>query len=458
VSEYAARCPACRHSVDDAIELTDPTTKPDGAPEPKPAASSPVEFPSHRFRSAAGSRRIRWVAGLGASVLLAGVSAIGLLIASGGGSSSPALASLSGDVVARLPSGVITWVDPIVGKVLKHPPLQGLDILDPVAVSSDGATVLDESGALFIIDSGRVVTRPTAVEELLSDSTSAVRPSAFADDNQAVLLLTRPKSGAATAAVIDLFDGHGVDLGVVDSAEADPQSLGAFVSEPAGPGSNAPTRTAGQDADVELRVAGAASVVLATASQLDRDVGWSPATQVRLDVYPNSIGDAVAVVLNPLTPEPGDVPMVILNRQGALLAALTDKTGPSTRSRPSWSPGGHQIVYPTFTTAGPAVAITSETGATVTYPAPKETTFGPCIWSPASADVVCESRSAGHDRWLYVTRSANRLIPTPSFGNPLAWLTVLPLITYEAPYGEKTQITGRLGTPRNRFIEFSGQP
>lgn len=420
VSEFAARCPACRHPVRDAIELPEPTTEPVGASGPGPA---PVAG-----RVGAARRRIRRPAVIAAAAAVAGLAVTAVVIASGGGaSSSPALMSLSGDVAAQSPAGTITWVDPTDAKPLDRPPLGGLGTLDPIAVSSDGAILLDSSGALVTVDGERIVIRPTPVAERLSSVTAPARPSAFADDNRAIVLLTRRGSGAATASIVDLADTHRVDLGTVDRAEADPQTLGAFVSVPAESGPQQTTRTAGRDASVELRVAGAAPVVLATATQLDRDVGWSPGTPVRLDVYPNSIGDAVAVVLNPLTPRAGDVPMVILTRQGALLAALTNGTGPSPGSQPRWSPGGHQIAYPTSATAGPALTISTETGGAETYPAPPATTFGPCIWSPASTDVLCQSRSAGQDRWLYAIPAGNRLISTPSFGDPLTWLGLLPL-------------------------------
>jgi hypothetical protein len=321
---------------------------------------------------------------------------------------------------------MITWVDPTDGKPSPRPPLAGLDTVDPVAVTSEGTTLLDSSGALITIGADRVIARSTALTQFLSGATSPAWPFPFADDNQAVLLLTRLDSQTATATLVGLSDGHRVDLGTVDRAGADPQGPGAFVSVPAGSGPPQSPRVTSGDARVELRAAGTAPVVLATASQLNRAVGWPPGTPVRLDVYPNPLGDAVAVVLNALDPHSGDVPMVILTRQGALLAALTGRAGPRSGSQPRWSPGGHQIAYPTLTTSGAALAIVTETGASEIYPAPTATTFGPCIWSPASTDVLCQGRSRGHDHWFYATSTATRLLSTPSFGHPLTWLAVLP--------------------------------
>lgn len=420
VSEFAARCPACHHPVDDAVELPDPISEPDAAAEPEGAAVAGPAGASRRWT--------RRAVVMGAALVLAGLAATGLIITSlGGASSSPDLASVSGAVAAQSPVGTVTWVDPTDSKPLERPPLAGLSNLDPVAVSSDGATLLDASGTLVTIEGERVVARPTALGELLASVTSPASPSALADHNQAVLLRSSLETESGLASLFDLSDGHRVDLGAVDSAEADPQSLGAFVSVPAGSAPGRGASTAGQDTSVELRVAGAAPVVLATAGRLDREVGWSSGTAVRLEVYPNSTGDAVAVVLNPLSPQSGDVPMVILARDGTVLAALTDETGPSSGSQPLWSPGGHQIAYPTLTAHGPAMAISTETGAVETYPAPAATTFGTCVWSPASTDVLCQSRSAGRDRWLYATPTANHLISTPSFGDPLTWLAVVPV-------------------------------
>lgn len=425
VSEFAARCPTCRHPVDDAIELPEPPTEP-----PPPTESPAAAEPEPGLDQASGpiegrARRHRRFAAAGAGLVLA-IPAI-LLASDGRAASSPALASLSGEVAARSPAGATTWVDPIGGRSLVVPPPKGFRGMDPLAVSSDGATLLDSDGTLLTVDDGSEVARPTPITALLSAATSPAQPTAFADGNRAVLLLTRTGPQAATAALVDLSDDRQVDLGPVDSAGADPLSLGAFVSAPTASGGAEHAIPALSDARIELRMAGRGPALLATAGDLDRAVGWPPDTPVRMDVYPNSTGDAVAVVLHRPGPPPGgDIPIVILNRQGALLAVLTNGSGLSSGSQPRWSPGGHQIAYPTSTRAGPALTISTETGAPETYPAPSSTTFGSCIWSPASTDVVCQSRIAGRARWLYATPTAGHLISTRSVGEPLTWLALLP--------------------------------
>ena len=337
-----------------------------------------------------------------------------------------ALGSLTGVVAAQSPTGAITWVDPIGGGSLQPAPLQGLGALDPVAVASDDSVVLDSSGSLLTIGAGRVAATSTPLTELRSDWATPSSGSVFADGNRAVLLLTRARGPADAATLVSLAGGRRSYLGVVDSAGGDPQSLGAFVSEPYGRGWPPAPDAFDGDSGVELISVGGRPTVLATTDQLERDIGWPPGTPVRIGVFPNSLGDAIAVVLDPVRPRPGNLPMVILTRQGALLAAMTDQTGPSPGSRPQWSPGGHQITYTASTQAGPAVVISTETGAAETYPAPAGTTFGACIWSPASTDVLCQSQELGEARWVYATTSATQLVTAPSFGRPLIWLGVLP--------------------------------
>ncbi len=90
-------------------------------------------------------------------------------------------------------------------------------------------------------------------------------------------------------------------------------------------------------------------------------------------------------------------------------------------SQPAWSPGAHQVAYPTYTVSGPALAIGTETGALGTVPAPAGTTFGSCVWSVSSTDVVCQSRVGSRYRWLYGVPTADRLLSGPSPGRPVAW-------------------------------------
>ncbi len=101
--------------------------------------------------------------------------------------------------------------------------------------------------------------------------------------------------------------------------------------------------------------------MLATSSQVNQYVGSLPSTPIQLGIYPDPSGDAIAVVLNPLTPITGNVPMVILNRQGHLLAALNEHDGPISGTQPIWSPNGRSG-YPTYTNTGAALAIATETG------------------------------------------------------------------------------------------------
>lgn len=423
VSEYAARCPVCKRSVEDAIEIPAPVSEQaKGAetaalPEPtddREPDETTVRSRSHRYGRATGV----------VAVLAFAVAVTAVVWASSSGSSRPGpLNGLVGRVLIESQTGAVSWVNPANG----NGEAQLLDRgrrLTPIAVSPEGTTLLDSSGAEVTLQGERLVDRPTAVGRMLSNATLLAQPSAFADDDQAVVLLNRRTPGSgAVATLVSLRDGHQVSLGIVDSAAGDPQDRGAFVSVPSRPFRAQTADAAFSDVAVELLAAGGSPTTLITAQQVDQDVGWLPSTPVRLGVYPDPTGSSVAVVVNPLSPTTGDVPIVILTRQGGLLAALSDQAGPMYATRPSWSPGGHQLAYPTYNKTGIALAIGTETGTFERLPAPPSTnTIGPCIWSPDSTDVLCQSRLARHHRWLYALSNLNHLISGTSPGDPVAWV------------------------------------
>jgi hypothetical protein len=317
-------------------------------------------------------------------------------------------------------------VDPATGKAVRLPVPAGRSRFAPASVSPNGQRLLDEAGMVFTLTGAGAVSRSSAVSRILGGATSPAQSMPFADDSEALLAVTRPARGPATAIVVSLVDGHEFDLGAVDSAGGDAQSLGAFVSLPSELFQPRVAPALGADAGVELRIVGEPPVLLSTSAQINGYVGSPPGRPVRLSVYPNPTGDAVAVVVDPLDPTKGNEAMVVLNRQGHLLASFSNRLGPIPGGQIVWSPGGHQLAYPTDTASGAALATATETGTVFPVSPPSgDTTFGPCVWSPTSTEVVCQSETPnGNRQWLYALSTSPELVPARSPGYPLAWISV----------------------------------
>jgi hypothetical protein len=420
VSEFAAHCGTCGSSVDEAIEIPEAAPDHPGVvrqDEPEAADGLPT-----LVRRRNTGYRIAFPAV--AVLVVAAAITVGALVSSARKHLPASLKNLTGEVLVQSGTGDVLRFNPVTQRVDDQPLLERGAVLHPIAVSPDGTTILNSDGSEITVNDAGVSSRPTAIGRLLSNATSPAGSSPFADGGQALLLLTRSTPGPATATLASLADDRQVNLGVVDSAAGDAQSLGAFVSVPSLPSPPKLAQPANPDVAVELRSAGRPPSVLATTQQLNRDVGRPATTPVQLAVYPNSTGTAIAVVLNPLSPTNTDVPMVILDRQGDLLAAVGAQAGPIYRTPPIWSPGGHQVAYPTHTANGIALAITTETGSAEALRTPtRSARLAPCLWSPNSADVLCQSQTPTHHQWLYATPTVDRLIPAPSAGDPLAWIT-----------------------------------
>ncbi len=437
VSEFAARCPACHHATDYAEEIPDSSVD-DETDEPWPppregVRDDPTDPDEPRADALAGQsehrgRLIGPPAMIAAALVVVAALTVAFLLPSAGkGAVSAPIKTLAGRVLAVSPTGELVSVDPVSGQVERLTVPAGGSPFLPVSVSPDGRRLLDEAGSVYSVTSDGSVARSSAVSRILDGATSPAPSMPFADNDQAVLALTRPAVGPSTAILVRLTDGHEFDLGKVDSAGGDVLSLGAFVSVPNGLGQAGLAHSASGDSAVELRTAGHPSLLLSTAAELNMDVGSSPTRPVRLSVFPDSTGDALAVVLTPLEPSAGNVAMVVLNGQGRLLGTFPKRLGPINGSQVVWSPGGHQLAYPTGRDTGAALAVGTETGAvyTVVPPAP-ETTFGACVWSPGSTDLVCQSQAANHHgQWLYATQTTRKLIPAGSPGYPLAWISAV---------------------------------
>lgn len=399
VSEFAARCSACGREVPPP-EVSPYLDEADGsAPFIADAAPGPGRDEAPPLRPKRSRRPL--ALGLVAALMVGGVT-VGLWLSSGPPPGrAQGLASLYGRIVAHAPDGAAVSYDPAARRTAVFS-LPGAPVsFVPVALSPDGTTWLGSSGTVVTLVDGRVASSRSV--DAAPGLTTAV---SFADGDRGIVLVS-----AGTASMVDLSNGHHYTLGPADTAAGDPQTLGAFVTTPA---------------DVELRGPGRGPAILATASQLDQDVGWASNRPVRLGVYPSPTGDAVAVVVAPLTPVHGDTPLVVLNRAGGVLAAIDEWNGPMYGSQPVWSPGAHQIAYPTYTTSGPALAIGTETGAVGTVAAPVGTVFGRCVWSVSSTDVACQAWVGSRSRWVYGIPTADRLLSSDSPGAPVAWIAAPP--------------------------------
>ena len=177
------------------------------------------------------------------------------------------------------------------------------------------------------------------------------------------------------------------------------------------------------DISIELEVADRPPITVATTAELNQEVGDLQTDPVELSVFPDPNGDKLAVLLNPVLPTNSDVPMVVLNRNGDVLAAVPQDIGPADNAQPAWSPNGQLLAYPTYTGAGPDLAIQSSSAQTATYPlASRNTQIGHCIWSPTATTVICPAQTGTRAAWEFTDLSNGHMDSIPSLGYPLAWM------------------------------------
>jgi hypothetical protein len=223
----------------------------------------------------------------------------------------------------------------------------------------------------------------------------------FADGDRALDAQANVPGRPLAVDVVPLGDDQVTSLGDAHSAAGDPQALGAFVTV-ASPRLLPATGTVPGwartvvDADVELRDAGRAPAILATAGELATDVGEPSQTPVELTVLPDPAGDRVAVMINPPLAEssgPRWAGIVVLDRRGRVLG--TDRTNRAIGGTPAWSPDGASLVYKA--TGGGRVEITLWTighrpdvrvGPAVDQ-TPDEQFNDYCMWSTDGRDFLC---------------------------------------------------------------------
>jgi hypothetical protein len=248
----------------------------------------------------------------------------------------------------------------------------------------------------------------------------------FAYRDQAIVVASRLDGAGGSLTVLRFAEDFAASLGRGDSggAAGDPQTLGAFVpvtaaSELLPPGS---AQFGGfVDTELDWRVAGQPSVTLATSAQLQRAAGLDTPGLVHLAVYPDPTGDKLAVVLDPPDNGNPNVPIVLLDRHGRLLDALS-VNGPLAYTPPMWSPDGRILAFASFTGV-PALALWTPGRPPVVRPLPNSGTLpGRCIWDFTGTANLCTlpSGPAGQ-QWILAPQSGPvRQVTDPN--TPIIWL------------------------------------
>jgi hypothetical protein len=248
----------------------------------------------------------------------------------------------------------------------------------------------------------------------------------FAYRDQAIVVASRLDGSGGSLTVLRFADDFAASLGRGDSggAAGDPQTLGAFVpataaSQPLLPGS---AQFGGfVDRELDWRVAGQPSVTLATSAQLQRAAGLDTPGLVHLAVYPDPAGDKLAVVLDPPDNGNPNVPIVLLDRHGRLLNALS-VNGPLAYTPPMWSPDGRTLAFAAFTGV-PALALWTPGRPPVVRPLPNSGTLpGRCIWDFTGTANLCTvpSATSGQQWILAPTSGPLRQVTDPN--TPIIWL------------------------------------
>ena len=340
---------------------------------------------------------------------------------------SPAGLASSGRVVSETGSGVV-FSDPSGGRQVRLPALgqHRVDEYSTLTAALDLPVLASSDGKVFAVIGDRLSTTAVADAATFTQPTVTSDHDPFSESDQALVARSfdRSSPGAPLVSVVDLADGATVRLGFADDAAGDPWKLGAFVSVPASGTVPAPLQGIGvTDSRIELRDAGVAPVVMATAADLNRDVGQDPARPVNLMVFPEPTGD-VAVVVNPVDGSDANAGVAVLDRQGHLIAAVPAGAGPYTYAWPTWSPNNLSLVWYSYGGGGAQIAVWRVGGPVRTRQAPNPgARFDYCLWAPDSTAVLCPNDNGGiqSSYWVLGDDGNGPLITVPAPGRPIAW-------------------------------------
>jgi hypothetical protein len=266
----------------------------------------------------------------------------------------------------------------------------------------------------------------------LSSLYSVAWPQPFADHDRAVAMLKDygdpSESVSNPIFVASIASGGTVSLGNGDSVAGDPQAPGVFVTVAAPLRRAATSLTGSPDSAVVLRDAGRRPVMLATAAQLDRDLGLHGRPPVSLDVFPSPSGHQVAVTIRPAAGGPARG-IVVLSRTGKLIARIP---GPLATSRgtayasggpipPVWSPSGRSLAFLSASQSGRQGVGTWTTRGHLSASGLPATNGGyvGCVWSPDGRLVLC---AAADGDWAVASAGGGPAGAARGAGFPVAWL------------------------------------
>lgn len=238
VSEWAARCPECGRSTDDAASVTDLAATVAGQ---RPGRAGRGLSSGSGSRVTAGSRSRRRVAVVLAAVV--GGSALGFGVAiraASGTRGHGGRIELSGEVAALAPGGDFS--------VSRFDGTQQRMIAagtSGVSTSADRRFLATRDGVVFAVRGASIGQFDRLA---LGPGMSTARFSAFADGDRALLVIGEaasarwPSLHARPITLIDLRDHRAESLGAGDSfgTAADPRTRGAFVPVVAAAADTAP--------------------------------------------------------------------------------------------------------------------------------------------------------------------------------------------------------------------------
>jgi len=329
-----------------------------------------------------------------------------------------AAAAAGGRIVAVTPTGVLALSDPDGTHTTSLRRLGNVGNL--VSASSSNRYLSLINGQLVAVGPGRTLAvYPAKVP--LSSSTTVAWPNPFADHERALVMLLdfgAPLGSSNPIVVVSVATGRQVSLGTGENVAGDPQARGVFVSVPAPVRPSAGTARALPDSGIVLRDAGRRPVLLASAADLNRDLGAPAKAPVSLAAYPAPSGARLAVVVQPTASDTGTA-IVVLSRAGRLLGTARASLAPG--SVPVWSPSGRSLAYLTSGTQGPGLAIRTIGGRTVARPLPHVAgTYSACIWSPDGKSVLCGGTDGG--AWAIARADSDHAVAVRGSGAPITWL------------------------------------
>jgi hypothetical protein len=302
---------------------------------------------------------------------------------------------------------------------LGHYPNQGL------AMSADGRYLVTSGGTIIGVHQGRLSIQPSQAKVGAQLATTA--PDPLADHDRDLVLVQQAGTGAV--AVVPVATGKPVELGVADVAEGDPQQAGVFVSVPTGrllpqTGTSYYQVSVPPDGRVELRDVGHPSVVLATASWLNRALGQGPARQVALAPYPSPDGNRVAITVMDASGSFNNEAIVILDRNGRPEYTLPAGLGPAAGQGLAWSPDGRSLAFVAIGAASSAVVVWTPGRPPITRvdPTPGDMPLR-CLWAPDGSAVLCATWLADRSLdWNVADAGGGPVLAITAIGQPVAWL------------------------------------